>query len=297
LLEPQGAGEIGLTGIDATVEAQIQSLRDTVMYAHFWGTLNCPAVDCGGCQLVVERLREDEPGPFFEPVPVDGWEGTIVDLPEGAQYDDYFVLAGEFPVGFGIGSTHAGIAAELAGLRDTGIQARVWGQVEAGVLDAFGTHIEVERIEVPGESATAGEWKTYANDTFGFSVMMPPELILLEGTDYRSIQISGPLVDNERWPMIEVSYFDSEFYHPPEGQNLGLWVVDHVPSFDAIDPGQQVAGLPAVWVTTKPSPQAYGYDEFYVAKDGQLFRIAFIHTKGQQDWDLYTRFLDNFRFE
>ena len=49
-------------------------------------------------------------------------------------------------------------------------------------------------------------------------------------------------------------------------------------------------------MTTEASPQAYGTDEFYVVNDGQLFRIAFIHTKGQQDWDLYTRLLEGFSF-
>jgi len=41
-LEPEGSGEIGLTGADNTVAAQIQMLRDSTTYAHFWGTLNCP---------------------------------------------------------------------------------------------------------------------------------------------------------------------------------------------------------------------------------------------------------------
>ena len=97
--------------------------------------------------------------------------------------------------------------------------------------------------------------------------------------------------------MIEVHYLDSDFFHPPAGADLGLWIVDHVPSFAAIDPKVEVAGLPAVWVTTKASQQAYGFDEYYVVKDGQLFRIVFIHTGGQQDWDLYTKFLENFSFE
>jgi hypothetical protein len=295
-LQPEGAGEIGLSGVDSTVEAQIQVLRDSGTYAHFWGTLNCPAVDCGGCELVVRRIHEDRPGPFMEPDPVEAWEGKIVGLPAGAQFDDYFELAGDFPVGFGIDSTNAGIAAELDFLRDNGEAVRIWGTVEVNVPDAFGVHINVERLERLSLTDAAGAWTSYVNDGFDFSLQYPTNAALFEGTDGRSIQISGPLVDNERWPMIEVLYYDSEFYQPPEGQDLGLWVVDRVPAFDAIDPTQQVAGLPAVWVTTNASPQAYGVDEFYVAKDGQLFRIAFIHTKGQQDWDLYTRFLEGFSF-
>jgi len=156
-LEPQGAGEVGLSGADEGVEAQIQALRDSGTYAHFWGSLICPAIDCGGCQLLVELLREDRPGPVLEPDAVEGWEGTIVGLPGGAQFDDAFVLAGDFPVGFGIDSTHAGIAADLASLRDTGTAVRIWGEVEVNVPDAFGTHIDVDRLEVLEEEGGAAD--------------------------------------------------------------------------------------------------------------------------------------------
>jgi hypothetical protein len=97
--------------------------------------------------------------------------------------------------------------------------------------------------------------------------------------------------------MIEVTYPDSDFYHPPEGQDLALWIANHLPHYDAIDPEVELGGTPAVRVTTEASPQAYGMDEFYVVNDGQLFRIAFIHAQGQQDWDLYSRFLQGLSFQ
>jgi putative hemolysin len=149
-LEPEGAGDVGLTGADSTVEAHIHMLRDSGTYAHFWGMLSCPLLDYGGCQLVVTHLREDKPAPFLDPDPVEGWEGTVVGTPAGAQFDDKFLLAGQHPVGFGIGSTDPELAARLESLRDTGTAVRVWGQVEAGVPDAFGTHIEVNRLEIVG---------------------------------------------------------------------------------------------------------------------------------------------------
>lgn len=151
-LEPEGAGEIGLTGADNTVAAQIQMLRDSTTFAHFWGTLTCPVLDYGGCQLVVTRLREDRPGPSFEPDPVEGWEGTIVSFPPGSQFDDYFCLAGDFPVGYGIDSPDPTLAAQLAGLRDTGTTIRVWGELVCPTINAFGTGITVNRIEVVGEA-------------------------------------------------------------------------------------------------------------------------------------------------
>ncbi|MCK4471933.1 MAG: hypothetical protein KAW49_09135 [Anaerolineae bacterium] len=151
-LEPEGAGEIGLTGADNTVEAQIQVLRYSDIYAHFWGTLTCPVLDYGGCQLVVTRLREARPGTSFDPDPVEGWEGTVGRFAYGSQHDDYFVLAGDFPVRYGIESPDPTLAAQLEGLRDTGTPIRVWGQVECGVLDACCSCIEVNRIEVVGEA-------------------------------------------------------------------------------------------------------------------------------------------------
>ncbi|UCC63222.1 MAG: hypothetical protein JSV36_21225 [Anaerolineae bacterium] len=155
VLMPEGVGEIGLEGADEAVEAQIVALRDKKepgKYAHFWGTLNCPLLDYGGCQLVVTRLRVDGPGPFFPPDPVAGWEGTLVSGRPGPRSggDDYFVLAGDFPIQYGIDSADPALRAQLESLRDTGTVIRVWGELSAGVMDWNATRIQVTRIEVEG---------------------------------------------------------------------------------------------------------------------------------------------------
>jgi hypothetical protein len=151
-LQPEGAGEIGVEGANTEIEAQIEALRDEEEpwnYAHFWGTLTCDVLDYGGCQLLVTRLRPEGPaGPFFEPDAVEGWEGTIVSNPPDAQFDDYFVLAGDFPVGFGIDSTDPGLASQLETLRDTATTIHVWGEVTCPAIDSFGTHVVVTRIDV-----------------------------------------------------------------------------------------------------------------------------------------------------
>ena len=152
LLQPEGAGEVGVKGTDEAVEAQIVALRDHEepgKYAHFWGSLVCDVPDYGGCQLVVTRVRAGIA--IGDPEPVEAWEGTIVSNPPGSQFDDYFILAGDFPVGYGIGSIDPAVKAQLEGLRDTGITARVWGQLRAGVPDAFGSQIEVTRVEGVGD--------------------------------------------------------------------------------------------------------------------------------------------------
>jgi hypothetical protein len=150
VLQPEGAGEIGLTGADNTVAAQIQILRDSTTYAHFWGTLNCPVLDYGGCELVVTRLREDRPGPAFDPEPVAGWEGTIIGYPPGSQFAQYFRLAGDFPVGYGIESHDPVLDVQLQGLRDTGTIIRVWGELVVPVISPYGAAIVVNQIEVVG---------------------------------------------------------------------------------------------------------------------------------------------------
>jgi hypothetical protein len=151
-LEPQGTGEVGLTGADATATAEIEGLRDSGTYAHFWGTLVCGVPDYNACQLVVTHLRPDKPGPFFEPDPVEAWDGTILSTPEAAQYDDYFVLAGAFPLRYGIDSSDPALAAQLESLRDTDTTVRVWGRLTCGVMDVNGSQISVIALAVVGDS-------------------------------------------------------------------------------------------------------------------------------------------------
>jgi len=150
-LEPEGTGEVGLTGADPTLEGEIKNLRDSGIYAHFWGTLTSDVPDYNGQQLVVTRLRIEGPGPLFEPDPVEAWEGTLFSTPEMAQYDDYFVLAGDFAVRYGIDSSDPALAAQLTSLRDTQTTVRVWGRLTCGVMDVNGSRISVIAIAVIGE--------------------------------------------------------------------------------------------------------------------------------------------------
>jgi putative hemolysin len=158
-LEPEGAGELGITGADEEIEAQIVALRDKEepgKYAHFWGTLACGVPDYNGCQVVVTKLRIDGPGEFFSPDPVEGWDGVIVGNPPMSEYDDHFVLSGDFFVIYGIDSSDPDIATQLDDLRDTMTPVRVWGEVTCGVPDTNGCHIDVTRLKVTGEPLLDG---------------------------------------------------------------------------------------------------------------------------------------------
>ncbi len=153
-LQPEGSGEIGLTGADANVEAEIKELRDSDTYAHFWGTLTCPVLDYGGCQLVVTRLDPGTPpGPRFDPDPVEGWQGQTFSIPGMAQFDDYFALDGSFPVQFGIRGADEALQAQLEDLRDTSATVRIWGEIQCAIPDVCGCQIRVERWELVSEES------------------------------------------------------------------------------------------------------------------------------------------------
>jgi hypothetical protein len=139
-------------------------------------------------------------------------------------------------------------------------------------------------------------WNAYTNERFGYTLKYPGDATLLESLQGTGIQITGPLVDNERWPFLEVSHFDSDFYHPPAGTDVAQWVTQSVLAYDEIDTGAEIAGLPAAHLTTNATEQSYGFDEYYVIKDGQLFRINILHAGGQQDWEVYNGFLQSFTF-
>lgn len=149
-LLPEGTGKVGLVTSDPQIQDQITAISDKPgpnQYAHFWGTLNCPA-DASLCSLSVERMRPDSPGPLFDPDPVEGWEGKIITNPAWAQIDDAFVLNGNFGVEYGIWSDDPELNAQVTRLRDTGTPVRLWGKVFCGVMDANGCQIVVSRIEI-----------------------------------------------------------------------------------------------------------------------------------------------------
>lgn len=201
VLLPQGTGEFGLVGATPEIESQIVDLRnqDTPgKYAHFWGVLRCGMPDYNDCQLKVDRFSTGMDTTLSEPV--ERWSGSLVSvepdapidqahLPTGESpwvfgykpKDDAFVLAGKYPVRFGIASSIAenglpAYALKLVELRDSDKPIQVWGEMDCGGLDTNGCTIWVTRLEVAGTPVDPYQnWLTYTNTAYGFSFKYPPD--------------------------------------------------------------------------------------------------------------------------
>ncbi|HEY48081.1 MAG: hypothetical protein AMJ88_08640 [Anaerolineae bacterium SM23_ 63] len=196
ILVPEGVGEFGLVGSNSEIEAEIEALRDKsepANKAHFWGVLTCGVEDYGGCRLVVERLRPDGPGPFFEPDIVKGWEGVVYAGPPGPRSggDDYFALVGDYHVQYGIWSEDETLSEQIEGLRDTNNVIFVWGELVAGVPDWNGTQIQVTQIDVvdrpsgpipppPEWSEIVDAWWVYVNEDVGYQFEYPAVATVME---------------------------------------------------------------------------------------------------------------------
>lgn len=194
VLLPDGAGEFELVGADEQVNASIAELRDregSEGFVHVWGELDCGVDTYQGCRLLAERLRSGTE--VIEAEPVDGWQGVIYSRsqPAGSGGDDFFVLAGEYPVEYGIWSQDEALLTDLEALRDTGTPIQIWGDLVAGIPDWAGTQIRVARfervesegIDLPAQPTQAADergWEIYVNERYGYEIQFPPEATLEE---------------------------------------------------------------------------------------------------------------------
>ncbi|MFH1509457.1 MAG: hypothetical protein ABIE68_04800 [bacterium] len=141
-------------------------------------------------------------------------------------------------------------------------------------------------------------WETYTNDEFGYSFKYPSEYNLNTNNLPTSVLVTGPEIENEGqkdyWPNVSVTHTDSDLYHPPEGVEIAAWVSGQ--PHDTQKDNTTIAGLTAAHFIDERSPQAYGADYYYFAKDGQLFMMSFLHAADYTDWIFYNQFLQGFSF-
>lgn len=161
-------------------------------------------------------------------------------------------------------------------------------------LDALIRSIEVLAGSGPGNRASEynySGWQSYENPDHEYSLFIPPNVTVTEAADGSKVSFDGPRLDGEPWPSFSISHFSSDFYRPPAGSKVSPWVLGRGIPHDAIGQTTEIAGLPAIHLIVEPTPQSYGFDEFYFINDEQLFRILILHTAGNQDWSLYDQFL------
>jgi len=220
-LQPEGAGEFGLVGASAEIEAEIVGLRDKDepgKYAHFWGTLSCGVEDHNGCQLVVERLRYGATA--TDPEPVDGWEGSLLTSTFNSGLSYVLELAGEYPVWFSLHSNDQAVLDQLEVLGSTqGTVIKVWGELLTGVPDVNGARIQVSQIVVLQEGSPADTpvatgidpyegWSTYVNERYGYTLRYPPTATITESgpVGFPSDELPDNMTIDEYFDALEELY-------------------------------------------------------------------------------------------
>lgn len=154
--------------------------------------------------------------------------------------------------------------------------------------------------------AAADDWQVYYNEDLTYAVSLPPGVEVEPGDDpLRTLNLRGPLVDDEYWPLIFISHpRDRAEFRPPPDANLEQWLVANnllAPANQPDAPEMRmgevpIAGESAVHVRFERSPQSYAYDKYFFAHNGQLFVIVLLHTGDREEWALYDRFLKSFQF-
>jgi hypothetical protein len=80
---------------------------------------------------------------------VEGWTGTVVKLPPGNQFGEYFQR--EDGQRYGIGTTDDSLRELVQTAAYSGQAIRVWGQLHPGVPATDSRYIDVERVDVLAE--------------------------------------------------------------------------------------------------------------------------------------------------
>ena len=134
--------------IGATSEAAwevIREAKETGAQIQVWGTLYTGVPAPEARHVEVERITVVAT-PEDEGTPVEGWTGTIVKLPPGNQFGQFFIRDdGER---YTISATRDEVGTQIADAAWSGAQLKVWGTLYTGVPATEARHLEVEQVEV-----------------------------------------------------------------------------------------------------------------------------------------------------
>jgi hypothetical protein len=126
----------------ARLSAPLNGLRS------IWGKLYYGRVDAYNAQIEVTRFEEYQPANDQASQVVEGWQGVVVSNPPGSQFDDYFQMMDQNGTRYGIDSLDPDIKQCLIALGDSGQIIRIWGVLNNDVPDAYGSQIQVTKLEL-----------------------------------------------------------------------------------------------------------------------------------------------------
>jgi putative hemolysin len=146
----------------------------------------------------------------------------------------------------------------------------------------------------PTVELAADGWKIYRNADTGLYFEYPPDATMeaVNGNP-QALSIIGP----NSWPTFYISFpSDREDWRPGVGTDLAQFLIDHylMPANRVAD--VQIAGETAIHTRHERSQQAFADDRYFFAHNGQLFNILIGHQNDKEDWELYNRFLESFKF-
>ncbi len=136
------------------VRDQIVEARSTGAEVRVWGTLHTSPSEGEAQTIVLDRV-ELVAKSADEGEPVEGWTGTIVDLPAGNQFGQEFVRQdGEE---FHLGTPTDEIRQQVVEARSTGAEVRVWGTLHTSPSEGEAQAIVLDRVEFLSQSNDQGE--------------------------------------------------------------------------------------------------------------------------------------------
>jgi hypothetical protein len=142
--------ELGMP-TDAVRERVVEA-RSEGTQIKIWGTLRygVPATEVR--TIVVERLEFLSETPPDEGEAVEGWTGSVYQLPPGNQFGRAFVRDdGER---YGIGTDDKAIREQIDDAAWEGAHIKIWGTPYTGVPATDARHIQVDRLEVLSKVAS-----------------------------------------------------------------------------------------------------------------------------------------------
>jgi hypothetical protein len=149
--------------------------------------------------------------------------------------------------------------------------------------------------EIPAAHDYEG-WAAFHSERFGYTFLAPPDVEVLENDMDGTVNLSGPLVNNERWPCITIFSHDSDFFRPPAGTDVVEWVRDSGLAPGEVEGGIEIGSKPGAHFATPAGPGVSAGDEYYVIHGDRLLRIVITHC-GPEDWEIYNAFLASFTFD